>query len=218
MSKLYHIGQILILLLLFLMPSMRVHGQYPAGAKRKIDSLENVLLGSPPDTLKAKIYMEIGELYGVSKADTVITLNEKAMAILIRAMKEYQPGSREYNSLNILKATVFNNTGMCYKAIGNIEMALNNLHLALLLDEEHGDKMRIAITLTNLAAIYQLQDNFDQAIEYFKKAIESQEAAGDSTNLGDGYWNLGNTYMSVHDSVNYFVMMEKSAEAYVRNS
>jgi tetratricopeptide (TPR) repeat protein len=88
--------------------------------------------------------------------------------------------------------------GIVYKDRGFYEVSVENYLEALRLAEKVDDKLRISGCLNNLGVVYQEQEDYNKALEYFRNSLELEEIYGKDKeqysirlcNIGEAYLNL----------------------------
>ena len=105
------------------------------------------------------------------------------------------------NKLGVAEA--LNNIGYIYNEQGDVPKALDYFHKSLKLQEEitavskdrveqRESKKNRGELLNNIGYIYQYQENFIKALEYFKKGLKLQEEIDDKNGMAASLNNIGN--------------------------
>jgi len=100
-----------------------------------------------------------------------------------------------------MQAVLLNNIAIIYGYKGELDKALSYYEESLSLQTNEKDK---AATYNNIAIayIYNKKDDYQKAVEYFKKAIEIAEKYGDYHDVSKRKLNLGDTYRRMKDYEN----------------
>lgn len=69
----------------------------------------------------------------------------------------------------------------------------NNIH-ALNIAEKIDDEDRISACLNNIGVIYQLQNNYEQAIKYFSRSLKFEDEKNNPLQKSIRYYNIGDCY------------------------
>lgn len=107
----------------------------------------------------------------------------------------------ELREIRKLLISTYNNMGISYRKIGELEKARNNYELSLeLILELHGkDHVEVARTYNNIGAVYYVRGDIGQAAEYFRMSAEKfqnlygpnhLDVAGALNNLASCYFQL----------------------------
>ena len=172
---------------------------YSTGQISNLDSLRQVLKNSPEDTLKVQTLCHLS--YGLfgTNPDSTILLGDQAYQLALKL--NYQDGqSKALNRIGIgyyMKGQ-YDSAGSYYARSKEIALAINDLETVANLDtnlgiihwykgeyddaakmmnetrkyyESVGNEVQQAKTLANIGSIYLGIDDYPQAIDYFKKAI-----------------------------------------------
>jgi len=152
----------------------------------KIDSLETML-----ETSKGK-----------DKFDILIKLSKNNQNI--NPVKSLDYAKEAYRISTKLgekeQANALNYIGVSNNIIGNYNDALENLFQALDLREKTKDKIEISTTLNEIGNVYFNLNDFNNSLEYYKKALDRGEKK-DKNNIARTISNIGriNYYLGDHD-------------------
>ena len=168
-------------LLLALASSIFLYGQIPSR-----DSLRNVVEKEPTHSLKVNHLVRLSHFYLTDKPFVGIQYAEEGLE-MARSLN-YQSG--ESACLNAL--------GNCYRMIGNFTESLNYHLQALKIAEQIGDSINIALSYHGLAADYEDQEDYGEALvySYKDKAVAEQihftaDLTRITSNMGHIYEKLG---------------------------
>lgn len=95
-------------------------------------------------------------------------------------------------------ARVYNNIGVVYRAQSEDFKALDYFTKAQKIQEKNGDKT-VGITTTNIGNLHVKQKNYNQALQFYMKALRLFEKYPDARGLGELYNNLGLYYKAIND-------------------
>ncbi|RYD75139.1 MAG: sensor histidine kinase, partial [Sphingobacteriales bacterium] len=99
-------------------------------------------------------------------------------------------------------ATSYNNLGVAAQNIkANYTAAAEYYFKALNLLREIKDSAGQANTLTNLSAIYMLQQDYERALDFNKKALRIREQKGDLDAMAISLQSIGKTYLLMRDTI-----------------
>jgi tetratricopeptide (TPR) repeat protein len=96
-------------------------------------------------------------------------------------------------------ATLLNNMGGIYSALGDKEQALSFYNQALLLRRQVGDKTGEARTLNNIGRVYSDLGDKQQALTFYNQALPLMRQAGDKAGEATTLNNLGGVYSDLGD-------------------
>ncbi|MBL0739935.1 tetratricopeptide repeat-containing sensor histidine kinase [Chryseolinea lacunae] len=219
-------GVVLVAFALFLFaPAKSQHGQ------RLVDSLETKLKATHNDTLKAKLYSRLSDLYididqdqALHYADSVMQLSTKmkwqrgiADAKLAFGNVYNFNGSPE-KAVGYLKDAIATYQSIAYKrgegmslyALGqsyertsDFPQAIQYYFQALQIQETLPDNhWEVAICLSAISVIYYLQRDYEKSLDYSFKALAKKELAKNKTSIANELYNIGDTYSHMGDSAN----------------
>ncbi|NHJ32546.1 MAG: tetratricopeptide repeat protein, partial [Asgard group archaeon] len=97
------------------------------------------------------------------------------------------------------KSELLQHCGIVLWYKGNLDKALELLLECLRLNEELGNKIKIAGTLNNIGLIYNSKSDYKLAIEYYEKALTISEELGNKRQVGTVLSNIGNIYAQQGD-------------------
>ncbi|MEX0289919.1 MAG: tetratricopeptide repeat protein [Flavobacteriaceae bacterium] len=133
----------------------------------------------------AYAYNQLGTKYrNISKYKRAIELHQQGLDIADQA------GNIEFRILNL------NMLGVVYRRLNAIKTALDYNQEALELAEtieqpSNGIKRSINVSVNSIGNIYQELEQFDRAIEHFKKSMDLEEQLGNVRGLAINHQNIG---------------------------
>ena len=122
-------------------------------------------------------------------------------------LEDYDQALKNYNKalkLEIVfddpgnKAILLNNIGESYWYKKEYSLAEKNYLQALKFYKEAGKEQKTAYALNNLALVYQENQQWDKALNYFQQSVKIKEKYNDPT-LNNGYNNLAGLYQEKQD-------------------
>lgn len=189
----------------------------------RVDSLLKVAGQTTEDSVKAKVFLEVGlELLGEDIQSSIHYLDEAILASKRAEAKEglgniFNAKGRAYamkgdfheailNFQEALKAyqdvqnrtgeaNVLSNLGSIYFMLGNSTKALELHFQSLKISEELGNQLRIGTSLNNIGTVYQKNTNtIPQALSFFKKSLEVFEGIQEQAGMATAGMNIGEVY------------------------
>lgn len=168
-------------------------------AKLYADSALNLALELNDNTLIARSYNELGNLYSAhSKNKECKDFLEKADVYIKKSSDRF------------LQAAILNNWGIYYERIGNYSRSIEAHLKALAIRQELKDPKHLAGSYQNIAAVYFYMGKYDQCETNTKKALELVENGTDKKLIGEIYDNLGACYFSMYKDTLAEMYMLKS--------
>lgn len=123
----------------------------------------------------AQYYSKIGlTYYYKTDYETSLTYYKKALNLIGNAKDE--------ESLKG-KSIIYNNLALAYKALGNVDKALETVRKSEYIINQIGNDSYEFLTLTSFAEIFSKLNRFDEAEKYLKKAIERATNEDNISNL-----------------------------------
>lgn len=135
---------------------------------------------------------------------------------------EYKVDWEDFQDLSI----TYNNLGKTYKMMGDFELAFFNFLEALKLMEESDNLFGQGYYLNNIGTLFDDQQNYPKAIEYYNRSYEIKKITQDSSgmastsyNAGISYYNMGNLdkalsyYYQSYNSTSYQNLADKRIRA-----
>lgn len=194
---------------------------------RKLDSLLKVVRSHQNDTIGAKIYNKIGDLYfskGIIDSGYFYTKKAYAISRTYKFTKglasscnyigkyfnyegqqdsaiHYFSKAKDYYVLlkdSALVAGMYNNMGVVYKSHGNIPKTLEYFFLSLKIKERLHDTMGIANSCTNLGQLYSDANDTVNEIKYLKKALHLRELINDVPGIAISNMGIGLYYQKLN--------------------
>jgi len=189
----------------------------------KVDSLENLLHHSKPDSNQINLLVDLAMEYWASAPEKTLQYSQKA-STLARKIK-YLPGearsfqgigvyywqkndqaaaianylkSKEiYEKLNDKKgvAKAISNIGIVYGEQGNYSQALDNYFQSLAIFQEIGDQARVASITNSIGNVYKNQKNYEEALLYYKQAMVIWTKLDDQKSMAGFYINEATIYI-----------------------
>ncbi|MBK9192066.1 MAG: tetratricopeptide repeat protein [Crocinitomicaceae bacterium] len=153
--------------------------------KEALEFFQNSLLISDyfdDDAKRANAYNNIGMIYDHMK------LPEKALDYF---NKSYTLDSSDAYS----KGTYYNNSGLCYFALGDTNKALGNYKLSLKNSELAEDYRGLGNTYSNIALILYNKKLFNESLQNYDSAIAAYQKVGLDDGIALAYNGKGDVYL-----------------------
>jgi tetratricopeptide (TPR) repeat protein len=195
---------------------------------RNIDSLQNVLSGNLPDSVRVNVLSDIGGYQIQSREFTKaltnftealnlaqITHNKKALSTILQRIgvlymnqNNYSEAAEYYNKALVLKkelgdkkgiADITSNMGIIYSDQGEYAKAIENYFQALKIREEIKDIYGTGISMISIANIYFLKDDYKTALDYYNKAVQLKGILEYKPFVAEVKTNIGLTYYRMND-------------------
>ncbi len=129
-------------------------------SNNSIDSLKNILINTDIDSVRMRIYVEIGQEYFGLDNNLATDFYEKAL-VIARAEKN-----------EIYEAKIYYKIGDTHQLAGNYHKSLEYFLKSLELYEEIGDDYNIAICYIDIGNTNRKMKSFENAIKYYHDAIK----------------------------------------------
>lgn len=207
-----------------------IHSAFP-GWQENADSLKNLLQQAASDTLKIRLYLELGKEVLSNTPETSLDYYTSARKLaeknndtnfMVRSMlgicgfysrvNEYSTSLELiYDAMEMSK----NNTkllALCHGWLAEIhhmieefDVALQHNRIALNYDRQNNDSNRIAVDYHNLGTLFLEIDDFDSALYFLKIANRlSIKLKGRPNTYNLSHIGLTYTYMKEYDSALYY--------------
>ncbi|MBW6483521.1 MAG: tetratricopeptide repeat protein [Vicingaceae bacterium] len=163
---------ILKMLLFLLFIQLFFSNSIKANEEIKLDSIINYANSFKNDTDKINAYFKYDDyIYRYSpKLDSA--LNRLIVFLCDSNLKKSQLSDKEKNNFYNQKARSFNNLGLYFKNLANIDSAIHYFDKCLEIYEEIDNKFKIATTYTNICNTYLITDDYENALKYIYKSRE----------------------------------------------
>ncbi len=148
-------------------------------SKKMVDSLQAELSKNPVDTLKVRIWNEIGYEFVADDSAQATQYATNALALAKKA--GYLQG--EMNAHNVL--------GLVLYYSSNYDEALKHHEAAHELALRLNDKAKLAVALNNIGLIYDDKSDYSKALKYYMQSLSLVE------NSDVGKWQLGGTLNNI---------------------
>lgn len=206
-------------------------------AQSSIDSLENVLRQSLPDSQRVKVLNDLLYYYNDVNASRSYELGKEAIelskkitnredialcylhwAIACEANGDYL-ASLEYNFMALREfeafqdsvsiSAVLNNVGIAYNQLGDYGLAAHYIMRAIEIDEYRNDTVGMCSDYINLAEAYFNSKNYARAKLWANKALRDSRQTGDHSLEGYVAETLATILMEQNklDSAEYFIRL-----------
>jgi tetratricopeptide (TPR) repeat protein len=218
-----------LLLLLFLSFCSALFSQ------NNVDSLEQVLAGSPQDTNRVQLLFRLSRIFDSNDQKRskiylaeALTLSKKLsfktgetnalIQLGIIAMETNNYGytdsclqealklAKEQKD-SVFQGIIYNNIGMVRYEVFDYPGALESYFTAARIFEELNMESKLTSTINNIANIYFTQKRYDKALEYHLKSLAISKKIGAKSNVASSLNNLGLVYREMKD-------YKKAMEAY----
>jgi signal transduction histidine kinase len=149
-----------------------------------IDSLEQVLTTTLPDSQRLKVNNHLLNFYSDVNTERFIELAEESMKLI----------NNSTNKVQI--ATAYFNIAMATESKGEYTNSLVYNAKALQLFQAMGDSVTVGSILNNIGISYNQMGDYSMAVYYLLKAAEMDEARKDLYSSSIDYINLSESYYS----------------------
>jgi tetratricopeptide (TPR) repeat protein len=160
----------------------------------KIDSLKIQLSNVTEDTTKINLLFELSDAYRSSDLVKALQYSKEALQLSVQTRSE------------VLEARSYIRIGSNLILVGNYDEALKNFLTSLKIAQENKLQYEEFVSLSNLGVIQDRIEKFDNALEYYFKAlniynksIEKGKPIKEIKNIQGLYNNIGNIYASKND-------------------
>ena len=170
---------------------------------------EAIRYGSEAKNLAEQLNYPAGE----ALANKNIGLGFYMQAEYTEALRYWEPALALYEELGDEQgiANLQGNVGAIYLTTGKFVEAMELFLPALKMAEELNDSTRISTLLLNIGVIYsESPGTYDEALNYYHRAIEMGEALGDLDVTGLGNTNMGEIYVEKEEYDSALYYFEKS--------
>lgn len=148
------------------------------------------------------VLLLVSPFLGWSQPDkALVELNDNAFAALeesdtsvVRLANQLLAESKRLNKPNIFEINAHTILGIVNKDKGFYVTSLSHYLKALNQAEKLQDTGRMSACYSNIGSVYQLQNNYQKAREYFEKSLKIEIGLNNPLQLSIRYFNLGEVY------------------------
>ncbi|OJJ21654.1 hypothetical protein BKI52_14190 [marine bacterium AO1-C] len=158
-----------------------VISQFAYGQQQKVDSLNKLLQSDIADTVKAKVYLDLGDVHRNDSVKFNTYLNK---ALKLSQRIGYQRGIIDFH----------NDQGLYFRRRDNYKKAIENYKKALTLSQKIKDYKRVANAYNNLGVAYDYSNNFPTALDYYQKSLKLSQKIDFKDGIIRAYDNQGIVY------------------------
>lgn len=183
-----------------------------------VDSLKLELKNTMQDTIRVKVYLQLGEILYLDDPKKAIEFWTSASRICQKQLANSKASSSDLESKTFYLtclATALSNTGQVYDMQGDNVNALVCYFKSLKLWEGLKDKLGIATCFNNIGLVYNNQGDIPKALEYHHKSLKISEEINDKTAIANSLNNIGGIYLNqgdTHKALENFNMSLKVSE------
>jgi serine phosphatase RsbU (regulator of sigma subunit)/tetratricopeptide (TPR) repeat protein len=149
---------------------------------REKDSLLNAINNTRSDTIKAKSYVALANLYIGANSDSILIYSDLALNIIENGLKNSD--ERTEKVLLTLKGDALNNRGYAYCHLGDYLKGLADYRESLKVRAQVGNKEGVAESLNNIAVVYDEHGDPAKAIDYYLKSLKILEEIDEKYGMG----------------------------------
>lgn len=187
-----------LILLLFAfaccLPVEKGHAQTPA-----IDSLEQLLSGPQPDSIRAKIINSLIYYYSDVNTERSIELAKLSLGLIDKINNRFDVGN------------IYLNNALASEASGEYNLSLEYNAKALKVFESLNDSLSISAILNNIGIGHNQLGDYSMAVYYLLKSIELSESLQDTLGASTAYINMSEVYFN---SKNFVAAEQWGKKAY----
>ncbi|MCD4665661.1 MAG: sensor histidine kinase [Bacteroidales bacterium] len=142
------------------------------------------------------LYNQLFDTLSIAKANNSIGIIHFKHAHYDSAIIYYMNSNRYYNAVGKKKFTAYNliNIAKCHIKLEEFEKAKEILLESLSVNKKYNNSINIGITYVNLGIISKEENNPDEALNYYDKALNIYRDIGYKSGIGHIYVNMGNAY------------------------
>lgn len=164
-----------------------------------IDSLNHILSQNPHDTVKARTYVDLSEIYYAYNLDTVVTLCEVAEKIAGKNIANKKHSKEDKKVYKAILADALNNIGTITSNKGNSEIALNYFDRSLEIQLEIQNYKGVAASYNNIGFVHKKNGDLPRALEFYLKALKIKEELQERKDIAIQLNNIGRINKSLGD-------------------
>ncbi|MDB9517323.1 CHAT domain-containing protein [Roseofilum reptotaenium CS-1145] len=179
-------------------------GQYPQARSALQAALENMKEqeqgGIPLEGGLYELPKDQGELYNaLARVQNKMGEHQEALKSAQTALKYYNLLPDGYEGKDFGLGNTFDQIGITYNYLGQVQEAQSFLNQALELGQQRGDRAVIANSLTHLGEVASSQGEMPTALDYYRQALEIRKQIGDRAGSGIILNQIGALYISQED-------------------
>lgn len=175
-----------------------------------LDSLNKVIQSADAhDTIVIDAYKEVIDYLYYYDPDTIFPISKKVESIILEKLDQYD-SPKVKNTLRKHLANVYNNFGVYYNDIGDVEKSTIYYFKSLDLNEKVGFLEGQGAALNNIAISYENQGAISTALEYYNKSLAIREKISDQSGVAITLYNIAYIYSSQEDDYKALEYFEKS--------
>lgn len=179
-------------------------GQYPQARSILQAALENMQAqeqgGIPLEGGLYELPKDQGELYNsLARVQNKMGEHETALQSAQTALKYYNLLPDGYEGKDFGIRNTFDQMGITYSYLGQIQQAESFLNQALELGQQMGDRAGIASSLTHLGEIASSEGKTQTALDSYRQALEIRKEIGDRAGSGIILNQIGALYINQKD-------------------
>lgn len=164
-----------------------------------VDSLEDILSrGGHSDSALFSLYIELAWAHSEPQAILETAEQAKAMAVSLNR-PDWEARANLYR-------------GDGYRLKGDLTRSIESYLETAAYASSAGDNINLAAAYNNIGNLYSIQENFPNAIKYFRRCIEVYSSERDSSRLANILLNLGEVFRMKGDADSAVVYFNKSNE------
>jgi len=207
LCKQKNMNKYIILLLLVMATAMAISQD-----DNKLDALNRLLDKAEHDTVRIKIYLEMGDFYEYNLPDSAMFFYQKAINISKSAISsinidKIKPNTPEWRLMQLF-ADALSYQGIMYAQKADYKLALILFHESLEINQQTNNKKGIANAYNNLGYLNYDFGNYEKAIKDFLRALEILERMEDKHGISTCLNNLGMVHSNQKSydlSINYYL-------------
>lgn len=145
--------------------------------------------GNRTSSSHAFLYNAIGILYGVDYHQST----EKALLYYQKALDIWNEQDMFYHSSN-----VYNNMGLLFREINELDKSLQYAFNSLELFQEHGSQHNVALAYDNIGHTYVKIGNKEKALLYLNKGLKLRQKLSEYRGIGGSYRSLAEAHLKLN--------------------
>jgi serine phosphatase RsbU (regulator of sigma subunit)/Tfp pilus assembly protein PilF len=183
---------------------------YKSNPHRAFEIIDSIIQPIENLTKSKNIHLARESKYVLGQSYIVYGNINRLQGQYLEALENYLKAleiAEEFEEPGRLLQDSYNNLGVIYRYLGELDKAMEFNLKAKQAFEQAGDNVLLAGSLNNIGNVYHVQGNYSMALEYYQQALALFEKNNDLVRTGSGYYNIGvlQYYMKNHSSaMEYF--------------
>lgn len=175
-----------------------------------LDSIVPLYLSAKVDTVKMDLLS--GLVNGLKNKTLANRYNDTLLSFVFQTLRNVEKNSVHRKRIESYLAIALNAYGVKLANSGEVVQSIDTFRRALLIRQQLGDSVGVAMSLNNLGKMYANIGDVPNALSHYQRSLDIKEKSNDERGIAVTLNNIGVVYRDIGDTAEAFSYFRRSME------